>query len=70
MDDFAYVGIKDGMIRAFCRDDGIEYPDEVATTLADWIKMGRTVERMPAKHALERMKAEHVARKSEDAALA
>lgn len=56
-EDYAYVAIKDGTIRAFMRDD--EYLDEIATALADWVKMGRTVERMRASAALDRMKAEH-----------
>jgi hypothetical protein len=58
--DFLYVGIKDGTIRAFVVDDP-KYPKDSAKLVAEWIRMGRTVERMDRKVALARIKAERVA---------
>ena len=63
MDDPAYVGVKDGETRAFMREEP-DYLDDMANTLAEWIRMGRSVERMPAANALARMKREHDARKN------
>lgn len=50
----AYVGIKDGSIRAIVVDD-TRYPDDTAEMISDWIKQGRTVERLPLGAALARM---------------
>lgn len=61
---YAYVGIKDGTIRAIVFDD-TRYPDDTARLVADWIKIGRTVERLPLSDAVSRMKAEHRSRGEE-----
>lgn len=53
----AYVGIKDGTIRAIVVDDPDD-TDLTAEMLADWIKMGRTVERMTVEAAIERARSE------------
>lgn len=57
----AYVGIKDGTVRAVVIDD----PSDTELTsemLADWVKMGRTVERMTLDAAIIRMRCERVER--------
>lgn len=53
----AYVGIKDGTIRAIVVDNPDD-TDLTAEMLADWIKMGRTIERMSIDAAIERARAE------------
>jgi predicted regulator of Ras-like GTPase activity (Roadblock/LC7/MglB family) len=53
----AYVGIKDGTVRAIVVDDTRD-ADQTAKLVADWIKMGRTIERMPLHQAVERIKRE------------
>ena len=58
MDDPAYVGIKDGTIRAFTRD-AEDYRDDIANSVAIWIRLGYAVERMNATEALARMTREH-----------
>jgi hypothetical protein len=52
----AYVGIKNGSIRAVVVDDPKD-TELTAEMLSDWIKMGRTVERMRLDDAIARMKA-------------
>lgn len=56
-DDFVYVGIKGGTIRALVVDDP-KYPKDTADLVAEWITMGRTVERVDRKVAVDRMKIE------------
>lgn len=51
----AYIGInKAGSVRAIVFDDP-GHETSTAEHVADWIKMGRTVERLPIKEACERM---------------
>jgi hypothetical protein len=55
MAEFAYIGVnKFGSVRAFVMDDpGCE--KETATLVAEWIEMGRTIERIPADELQSRM---------------
>ena len=53
----AYVGIKNGTIRAVVVDDPKD-TDLTAEMLSDWVKMGRTIERMALDAAIERMRVE------------
>lgn len=51
-----YVGIRksDGSVRAMCCDDeGVE--EQTAEIVADWIKRGLSVERMPAAEYTQRL---------------
>jgi len=54
---FAYIGVnKAGSARAICRDDPGE-EKSTARIVAGWIKMGRTVERLPMEDAMRRIEA-------------
>lgn len=59
MTEFAYVGISNGTIRAFVKDD-IRYADHTAKLIGEWVIMGRTVEHMPFDEAIARMRRENV----------
>ena len=52
---FAYIGIAAcGCVRAIVVDDGL-YPKDVAKTVAEFIKSGRTVERVDLKDGIARL---------------
>jgi hypothetical protein len=54
----AYIGINaEGKMRAIVFDDPA-YKKDTAKRVAEWIKMGRTVERLPAQEACDRMRAD------------
>ena len=56
--DHIYVGVRksDGSLRAMCCDDeGVE--SQTAEIVADWIKRGLSVERIPAAEYLQRLAA-------------
>lgn len=51
----AYIGVnKDGQARAIVFDDP-GYESDTAKIVAEWITMGRTVERLPVKEAAARI---------------
>lgn len=55
---FAYIGInKDGTVRAICRDERGE-EKSTAKIVAEWIIMGRTIERHSMDVAMDRFKAD------------
>jgi hypothetical protein len=56
--DFAYIGVKDGTIRAIVADDP-QYAKDTAKLVAEWIEMGRSIERVRWSDGVKRMKAEH-----------
>jgi hypothetical protein len=58
--DFAYIGVKDGSVRAIVFDDA-GYEKDTAKLVAEWITMGRTVERLPRAEALKRTRATRAA---------
>lgn len=54
--EFMYIGIRkgDGSMRAMvCDDEGVE--DQTADIVADWIRRGLIVERIPAADYLPRL---------------
>lgn len=54
--DYAYIGINaDGLARAICHDDP-QYKRDTAKTVAEWIRMGRTIERLPVDDACARLR--------------
>lgn len=55
----AYIGIRpsDGSVRAICCDDP-GYEKETARAVAEWIREGRIVERLPIEEARMRMRAQ------------
>ena len=57
----AYVGINNGTVRAVVVDDPNDL-DLTADMLAEWVQMGRTVERMTLDAAITRMRCERVDR--------
>jgi len=57
----AYVGIKDGTVRAIVVDDPAD-TRLTAEMLGDWVEMGRTIERMTLDAAITRMRCERVDR--------
>lgn len=53
---FTYVGINEqGLVRAACIDDP-RCKRDTAKTIAEWIRMGITIERLPHKVACERLR--------------
>jgi hypothetical protein len=54
--DFSYVGINpDGLARAIVHDDPA-FKRDTAELIAEWIVMGRSIERLPSDDAIARLK--------------
>jgi len=56
-ENMAYIGIEDGRVRAICRDDP-GYEKSTAKMVANWIKEGRTVERVTVTEGMARIRAD------------
>jgi hypothetical protein len=56
MSGHAYIGINEnGLARAIVYDDP-KWKKDTAKTIAEWIKMGRTIERLPVAEACDRLR--------------
>lgn len=55
-EEYAYIGINEnGLARAIVFDDP-KYKRDTAKTIAEWIRRGRTIERLPVEQATERLR--------------
>lgn len=62
-DEFSYIGINaDGLAVALCVDDP-KFKKDTAKTVAAWIRMGRSIVRLPDHEAIARLKSDHAKRK-------